>query len=84
MINFKLTNKIPFLVFITILTAISATAVEPQLKDSVYHQVKIDEVVISVNRDRLKLINSVQQVSIIPSSFINNANQGNTANLLME
>ncbi|MEG1684682.1 MAG: TonB-dependent receptor [Bacteroides sp.] len=84
MINFKSTNKTLFLIFITILTAISATAVEPQLKDSVYHQVKIDEVVISVNRDRLKLINSVQQVSIIPNSFINNANQGNTANLLME
>lgn len=50
---------------------------------AVFRTTDLQEVVVSVNRDRIHKINSPQHIVNIPKSLIDYANQQNTADLLM-
>lgn len=68
------------------ITASCMTTAKASKADSVntFRSVNLQEVVVSVNRDKTRKINTPQHVVSVPKSFIDYANKQSTADLLSE
>lgn len=68
------------------ITASCMTTAKASKADSVntFRSVNLQEVVVSVNRDKTRKINTPQHVVSVPKSFIDYANKQSTADLLTE
>lgn len=68
------------------ITASCMTTAKASKADSVntFRSVNLEEVIVSVNRDKTRKINTPQHVVSVPKSFIDYANKQSTADLLTE
>lgn len=74
------------IIAVACITASCMTTAKASKADSVntFRSVNLQEVVVSVNRDKTRKINTPQHVVSVPKSFIDYANKQSTADLLTE
>ena len=74
------------IIAVACITASCMTTAKASKADSVntFRSVNLEEVIVSVNRDKTRKINTPQHVVSVPKSFIDYANKQSTADLLTE